>query len=171
MLNSNKLYGIQDIQDEHPYPCKIKSYNSLDEGILELLKSLSDLTQLQTHATNNHFRACLFYLEGEACLQPFKELISPTPLHRYFTGNDNTYWENALKIHMTLLETGIMHTVPCFEEVCVSLLFHWLTDAYVFIQNIFSLYLLFGSPIKYQTISVVFSVKLFIKKNASKISK
>lgn len=40
-----------------------------------------------------------------------------------------------LKIHMTLLETGIMHTVPCFEEVWVLILFHCLQ-----IQKILYLY-------------------------------
>lgn len=55
----------------------------------------------------------------------------------------------------TLLKTGIMHTVPCFEEVCVSILFQWLTDfktlMYFHAKQLTSFPC---SPIGYQTISV-----------------
>lgn len=62
-----KMHLVQYVQYERPYPQKIKPYSVLMQNNLT--------APIQHIIILEH----VFYLEGEACLQPFKELISHLP--------------------------------------------------------------------------------------------
>lgn len=106
-----KMHLIQDVQYEHPYPWKIKPYCVLRQN--NLTAPIQHIIILEP----------VFYLEGEACLQPFKELIShlpPSLLYREW--QHELKRKKWLKMHKTPFgNKNDAHRVSLWRRVCFNL--------------------------------------------------